>query len=102
MSEPLPIACTLDPGALETRRQDLIPGLARRAAERLELADGYRFRFEPADGVVAQIASVIDAERRCCRFLTFRVTVEAGGGPIWLEVDGPAGTRAFLAGLFDA
>ena len=96
----LPIACTFDPAALEARRQDLLGGLMRRAEERLEIPDGYRMRFAPMDGMLARIASVIDAERQCCRFLTFRLTVEPDGGPIWLEVDGPAGTREFLAGLF--
>ena len=99
MSE-LPIACTLDPAALKARQQDLLGGLIRRAVERLELPNGYRVRFAPVDGTLAQIASVIEAERHCCRFLTFRLTVEPDGGPIWLEVDGPAGAKEFLAGLF--
>jgi hypothetical protein len=42
---------------------------------------------------------MIDAERRCCRFLRFVVTVEPGDDSICLEVTGPAGTREFLDGL---
>lgn len=83
----LPIACTLDPAALKARRDDLLGILVvRRADERLDLADGYRVRFTTADNTLSTIAKVIEVERQCCRFLTFRVTVEPDGGPIWLEV----------------
>ena len=97
----LPIACTLGPAALKARREDLLGSLVRRAEERLDLADGYRVRFTAADDALATIATVVDVERQCCRFLTFHVTVEPDGGPIWLEFTGPPGAKAFLAGLLD-
>jgi hypothetical protein len=97
----LPIACTLDPAALEARRNDLLGGLVRQASERIDISDGYRLRFAPDSGVLASIAHVIDAERQCCRFLTFRLTVEPDGGPIWLEFSGPPRTREFLAGILN-
>ena len=43
--------------------------------------------------------TVIDAERRCCRFLRFSVLVEADAGPIVVEITGPPGTREFLEAL---
>ena len=97
----LPIACTLGPAALRARQDDLLGGLVRRALERLDIPNGYRVRFAPTDGVLATIANVIETERQCCRFLTFRLTVEPDAGPIWLEVSGPPGTREFLAGMLD-
>jgi hypothetical protein len=97
----LPIACTLGPAALKARREDLLGSLVRRADDTLDLPDGYRVRFTAADDVLPSIAKVIEVERQCCRFLTFRVTVEQDGGPIWLDVTGPAGTREFLAGMLD-
>ena len=36
------------------------------------------------------------------RFLTFTETVEENGGPIWLAMTGPSGTRAFLDALVDS
>jgi|SRR5687768_7912612 len=97
----LPIACTLGPAALRARREDLFGGLVRRAAERIDLLEGYRVRFEPADALLSAIAEVVDAERQCCRFLTFELTIEADNGPIWVEVTGPEGTREFLAGMLE-
>lgn len=42
---------------------------------------------------------VIEAERRCCRFLGFMVTVEAPTGRITLDVTGPPGTGEFLTAM---
>ena len=97
----LPIACTLGPAALKARREDLLGSLIRRADERSDIPNGYRVRFPPAEDILPTIAKVIDVERQCCRFLTFQVTIEQDGGPIWLEFSGPTGTREFLAGVLD-
>jgi hypothetical protein len=53
----------------------------------------------PIACTLTAIAQTIDAERQCCRFLTFTVTVEPDGGPISLAVTGPPGTREFLDAL---
>lgn len=97
----LPIVCTLGPAALQARRDDLLGGLVRRADERLDLPHGYRVRFTAADNILPALAKIIEVERQCCRFLTFQVTIEPDGGPIWLEFTGPPGTREFLAGMLD-
>lgn len=95
----IPIACTLGAEGLAARRQDLLPGLVARAAARETLADGIRLQFAPSSDVLRAITSVIDAERRCCRFLRFELLVEAADGPIGLTVTGPPGTGAFLRDL---
>ena len=97
----LPIVCTLGPAAVKARREDLLGGLVRRAAERIELPNGYRVRFEAEPGRLRTIAEVIDVERQCCRFLRFEITVEPDERSLWLEFTGPPGTREFLAGLLD-
>ena len=95
----LPIACTLDPAELAGRRDTLLPGVVARAESVEVLIDGARWRFQPSSQLMLALATMIDAERRCCPFLRFQVVAEAGNGPVWLEVSGPAGTRAFLEGL---
>ena len=92
----LPIACELTPAELQSRGASLLPGLVRRASERVPALNGYRWTFAPAEGLLAEVAQVIAAERRCCRFLRFTVATEPDGGPIHLEVTGPAGTVQFL------
>lgn len=97
----LPIACTLGPAAVKARREDLLGGLVRRAEERIDIPNGYRVRFTPAKDILATIASVVDLERQCCRFLRFHLMIDPDEGPIWLEFTGPPGTRDFLAAVLD-
>jgi hypothetical protein len=94
----LPIVCTLDRESLRTQGDNLLPSLIAGAEAREELEDGYRFRFAKAD-VLAHLLRVIEAERKCCRFLRFEVLLEPDLGPISLTVTGPPGTREFLAAL---
>ncbi|MEQ1575543.1 MAG: hypothetical protein ABL993_14985 [Vicinamibacterales bacterium] len=97
----LPLACTLTPEALQTRRQQLLTDLMRRALRREDLTDGLRLEFAPSGDTLALIARVVEAERHCCRFLQFGITVEPDGGPVFLELTGPAGTRDFINALFE-
>jgi hypothetical protein len=95
----LPIACTLTPEALRTRREGLLMDLVRRAERREDLPDGLRLAFAPSAETIALIARVVEAERHCCRFLRFGMTVEPDGGPLFLDLTGPAGTRDFVSAL---
>jgi hypothetical protein len=100
--ENLPIVCTLLPGELNAKAMELLPGIARAATQRAAIENGYRFEFLPTGTTLAAITAMIEAERRCCRFLQFRLTVEPDEGPFRLDVCGPAGTQGFLAALFDS
>jgi hypothetical protein len=96
----LPIACTLDDAALRERREGLLAKLGERAAEQQALSNGRRLRFTADTETLALIGRVIEAERRCCQFLRFQLTVEADRGPVLLDLTGPAGTREFLDSIF--
>ena len=61
-----------------------------------ELPDGYSYRFPPDSAWIAELANLITLERQCCSFLRFKINIEPGAGPIWLELSGPEGTRDFL------
>ena len=95
----LPVACTLQPDELKQRAENLVPGLASTATRCVPIEGGYRFEFAPARHTLSEIAGVIDAERQCCRFLRFQLTVEPDEGGVQLDVTGPAGTQEFLANL---
>ena len=51
--------------------------------------------------MLAAIAATVDAERQCCRFLRFQLTVEPDVGEISLDLTGPPGTREFVSALFE-
>jgi hypothetical protein len=96
----LPVVCTLAPETIATRKAGLLPGLVRRADSREDILDGVRFRF-PGNALSA-VATTVDAERQCCRFVRFNITVEPDGGPISLTLSGPPGTREFLSALLES
>ena len=95
----LPIVCSLDGAEIRRRQDELLPALFQRVLERQAIEGGYRLRFAPSRELLDLVVRVIDAERRCCRFLRFHLTVEPDEGPMWLDVTGPEGTAAFLDAL---
>jgi hypothetical protein len=97
----LPVACTLGPDALSARRQGLLAELAGCVVAHEELPNGHRLSFENTDGNLELVFKTVAAERRCCEFLRFQITVEPGGGAVTLDLTGPPGTREFVAALIE-
>jgi len=100
----VPVACLLTEPELRKRRRTVLADLKAAWLEVRDLADGYAFRFAPSSQQLVALAEVIDLERQCCPFLRFRLIAEPSGGPLWLELTGPNGTREMLAhelGLVD-
>src|SRR6185436_11583424 len=81
----LPIVCTLQPEELNARAMALLPGVAKRARARVVIDGGYRLGFDASSELLRAIVEMIDAERQCCRFLRFRLTVEPDGDSILLD-----------------
>jgi hypothetical protein len=92
----LPIACTLLEGERQERRAQVLDRVFARVVESRPLDDGYALRFTAGGVVLADLMQLIQLEHECCAFLRFRLTVEPGNGPVWLELTGPAGTKSFL------
>jgi hypothetical protein len=94
----VPIACTLEPGALPDRLAAWEAQLALVRA-RGATAEG-RLRLEFDDHVsVPELASLVAAEQHCCAFLAFAITIDQRG--VGLEVDAPAGAGGIVTALFD-
>ncbi len=97
MATTTPLACV--PGAIPTGERAahfrLIQHLFGAALrERRAAPGGYAYRFD-ADAL-ADVARWAANERRCCPFLTFVLELEPDGGPLWVRLTGPDGTREFL------
>ena len=92
----LPIACTLLEAERQQRRAQLLDRVFTRVLESRPLDDGYALRFAAGADVLADLTQLIQLEHECCAFLRFCLTVEPGNGPMWLELTGPTGTKAFL------
>jgi len=90
------LACRLLPAELRARREQVVRLLRDRCREQEALPNGYRLRFDLSDGLLAELATLIDLERQCCPFLDFQLTLGPDNGPCWLRLSGPKGTREFL------
>lgn len=75
---------------------------ARAAAlEVKEKEDGFAYRFPSNESLLVDLLTLIQLEHQCCPFLKITLIVEAGAGPIWLELTGPPGTKEFLSSIFE-
>lgn len=96
----LPIVCTLNEAQLRERRQVIIDAFANMHVGVTELEDGYAFTFPASSAMLRQIAQLVDLERQCCAFLTFKIVVEARNTSIRFEVTGPREAKKVIAEYF--
>ncbi len=101
MSETIPIACYLTDKELQVRRKNYLDKAAARLIDSTELADGFRFRFPLENSVLQDLAEIIDLERKCCPFLNFKLSLDAGKDFVSLELTGAKGTKEMVQELFD-
>ena len=93
----VPLACV--PGAIPAAERGAHFRLVQRlfgeaARERRAVPGGYAWRFD-ADAL-GDLARWMENERRCCPFLAFTLELSPAGGPLWVRLTGPEGTREFL------
>jgi hypothetical protein len=96
----LPIACILTDVEMRERRRTILDSVRRAVLDVTSLSLGYAYRFEPTSQVLAELGRLVDLERQCCPFLTFRIVIEAGNQPICLEVTGPPEAKGVIADFF--
>ncbi len=96
----IPIACNLSDGELRERRETILDFFRQSLLNVTSLPLGYAYSFQASSEVLTRLAQLVDLERRCCPFLTFKIVVEAGDLPICLEVTGSAEAKNVIAELF--
>ena len=96
----LPIVCTLTEVELRKRRRSVLDSIRALAIDTTSIEDGYSYSFKPTSEVLARLFTLIDLERQCCKFLTFKVVVEAGNKSIELEITGPPEVKSIIADYF--
>jgi hypothetical protein len=97
-----PIVCNLKAlsPAERTHHAALSEKLRTAALDRRELPDGLAFRLSAASMTLTELADWVDAERRCCPFLEFRITLERESGALQLALTGRDGVKEFLLADF--
>ena len=76
---------------------DVVRGSAHQVTS---LPLGYAYHFEPTSEVLALLSHLVDLERICCPFLTFKIVVEAANQAICLDVTGPPEVKGVIADRF--
>ena len=100
MNSEIPVACYLTDKELQARRKNYLEKAAESLIDSAELSDGFVFRFSVAGATLQNLAEIIDLERKCCPFLNFRLTIEAGRDFVSLELTGAEGTKEIVKSLF--
>jgi len=96
----LPIVCTLTKAERKERRRTTLDPIKNAGIESKELPDGYAYSFAASSELLTQLTRLVEMERQCCRFLTFRIVVEAGNKHMRLEVVGTGQEKSVIAELF--
>jgi hypothetical protein len=96
----LPIVCTLTEAEIRERRRTVLEPMQGASIASEELPDGYAYLFPASSEILGQLSRVVEMESQCCRFLTFRLIVEAGNQPIRLEVIGGPQAKSVIADFF--
>jgi hypothetical protein len=94
-----PLACNAFALSLAQRNRhfgELGPALMAINKSVREIDDGFEFEF-PADAATLQLlAEWTIQERMCCPFFEISLRLERDGGPLWLRLTGPKGTKEFI------
>jgi len=95
----IPIACNTGVfGAEQQRRhRQLVATLHVHVQAVQELADGYAFFFPSEETVCRDVMEFATLERLCCPFLSFRLELAPGQGPLTLSLIGPTGAKEIIA-----
>jgi len=88
MDKKIPIACSLTNDELRERRKNVLDKIAVSLIDSAELPDGFRYRFSIDDSILQNLITVINLERKCCPFLNFKLSLEAGKDFASLDLTG--------------
>ena len=90
------VACKLTSPELQKRRSDVLAILKRKVLDKIELENGYKYKFEGSDRMFDEVVTFIKSERACCDFFTFNISISDNQSNIWLSITGPHGAKEFL------
>lgn len=101
MTREIPVACVLTGKQLQQRRRDYLDKIAGSLTDFKELESGFSYRFPLRETILQDLAEIVDLERKCCPFLSFKIILEAGNNFVSLELTGAKGTKETIKSLFN-
>ena len=84
------------PEELRIRKETVLRSLKEKVLEKIELENGYAFRFPGNDSMVDELVEFIKTERECCDFFIFNLSISGDKSEAWLELTGVEGSKDFV------
>jgi len=82
------------------RHKSLTEKLMALRKETVETEKGYEFQYSPSEVSLAELASWVAAESKCCPFFDFHIDLEREGKLMCLRLTGEEGIKAFIRAEF--
>jgi hypothetical protein len=97
------IACTPDNVPVEKRERWFEVGkeVYAMVQEVRELRDGYACLLPGDSATLIKAAEYVSLDRMCCQFVRWSLVIEPNGGPLWLHLTGPEGTKEYTRTTFE-
>ena len=89
----------LNPAERERHKQ-LTDKLIAARKEIVETEKGYEFQYSPSNVALAELASWVVAEGKCCPFFDFHIDLEREGNLLCLRLTGEEGIKPFIRSEF--
>ena len=88
------LSCKLTTAELRERKATVIAELKSKSIDKIELSNGFSYKFDNSDSTIDMLSEFIKTERQCCDFCDFSIRLT--GGFTWLDITGPEGAKAFI------
>ncbi len=93
--------CKLTGPELQKRKAALRKEVFSKVRKFEEVEDGFHFCFADREGILERLADYILAERKCCPFFQFELTIKPDKGGVELKLCGPKGAKSMIRELMD-
>jgi len=81
---------------LQQRKKTVVAELKNVLLEKIELENGFSYKFNGSDEMLDILNSFIKTERLCCDFFVFNLKISSHDSFAWLELTGPEGVKKFI------
>lgn len=88
--------CKLTTPQLQRRKATLINEIKNAALHKIELTNGYSYKFDDSDYSNDLLSEFVKTERQCCDFFKFNISVN-NDSSIFLNITGAEGVKDFIA-----
>ena len=90
------LTCKLMPEEMRLYKESVLASLKNKIIDKKELPNGYAFKFPGSDSVVDELIGFIKAERECCDFFVFNLSISGDKSEAWLQLTGVEGAKDFI------